>query len=88
VIPGAEPWEDFQGRCMAAVERIVEANRGRRIIAVVHGGVITAVLSSVSRSRNFAFVSADNTSLSEIVLLPEPIDRWVLRRFNDVTHLE
>jgi probable phosphoglycerate mutase len=88
VIPGAEPWEDFQGRCMAAVERIVEANRGRRIIAVVHGGVITAVLSNVARSRNFAFVSADNTSLNEIVLLPEPIDRWVLRRFNDVTHLE
>jgi broad specificity phosphatase PhoE len=73
---------------MAAVERIVEANRGRRIIAVVHGGVITAVLSNVARSRNFAFVSADNTSLNEIVLLPEPIDRWVLRRFNDVTHLE
>jgi probable phosphoglycerate mutase len=88
VIPGAEVWEDFQGRCVAAVERIVEAHRGRRIIAVVHGGVITAVLSHVASARNFAFVSADNTSINEIVLLPEPIDRWVLRRFNDVTHLD
>jgi probable phosphoglycerate mutase len=88
VIPGAEPWEDFQNRCVSAVERIVEANRGQRVIVVVHGGVITALLSHVARARNFAFVSADNTSLNEIVLLPEPLDRWVLRRFNDVTHLD
>jgi probable phosphoglycerate mutase len=55
---------------------------------VVHGGVIAAVLAHVAGSRNFAFVSADNTSVSEIVHLGEPIDRWVLRRFNDVTHLD
>jgi probable phosphoglycerate mutase len=88
VIPGAESWEGFQGRCVAAVERIAEAHRGQRVVAVVHGGVIAAVLSHVAMSRNFAFVSADNASVSEIVHLSEPIDRWVLRRFNDVTHLD
>lgn len=88
VIPGAEPWEDFQRRCVTAVERIVDRHRGGRVVAVVHGGVITALLSHVTAARNFAFVSADNTSISEIVLLPEPIDRWVLRRFNDLNHLE
>ena len=88
VIPGAESWDAFQGRCVSAVERITEAHRGERVLAFVHGGVIAAVLSHVARSRNFAFVSADNTSVSEIVHLSDPIDRWVLRRFNDVTHLD
>ncbi len=88
VIPGAETWEAFQGRCVGAVERIAAAHSGQRVVAVVHGGVIGAVLAHVARSRNFAFVSADNTSLSEIVHLGEPIDRWMLRRFNDVNHLD
>ena len=88
VIPGAEPWVDFQRRCVGAIERITEAHRGERVVAVVHGGVIAAVLSHVAKSRNFAFVSADNTSVSEIVHLGDPIDRWVLRRFNDLTHLD
>lgn len=88
VIPGAESWEGFQGRCVAAVERIVAAHAGQRVVAVVHGGVIAAVLSHVAASRNFAFVSADNCSVSEIVRIGPPIDRWVLRRFNDVTHLD
>jgi probable phosphoglycerate mutase len=88
VLPGAERWEDFQGRCVAAVERIAGAHRGERVVVVVHGGVISAVLAHVTRSRNFAFVTADNASLNEIVHLAAPIDRWVLRRFNDVAHLD
>lgn len=88
VIPGAEPWEEFQGRCVAAMDRIVAEHLGQRVVAVVHGGVIAAVMAQVAQSRNFAFVSADNCSVSEIVRLIEPIDRWVLRRFNDVTHLD
>ncbi|MEZ5239848.1 MAG: histidine phosphatase family protein [Microthrixaceae bacterium] len=88
VIPGAESWAQFQGRCVSAVERIADAHRGQRVLTVVHGGVIGAVLAHVARSRNFAFIGADNSSVSEIVHLPAPIDRWVLRRFNDVTHLD
>lgn len=88
VIPGAETWEGFQGRCVAAVERITAAHTGERVVVVAHGGVIAAVLAYVTESRNFAFVSADNSSVSEIVRLAPPIDRWVLRRFNDVTHLD
>ncbi|MEZ5269971.1 MAG: histidine phosphatase family protein [Microthrixaceae bacterium] len=86
--PGAESWDAFQGRCVSAVERITNAHRGERVLAVVHGGVIGAVLAHVARSRNFAFVGADNSSVSEIVHIGDPIDRWVLRRFNDVTHLD
>lgn len=88
VIPGAESWEVFQARCVGAIERITARHRGERVLTVVHGGVIGAVLAHVARSSNFAFVGADNTSLSEIVYLGDPFDRWVLRRFNDVTHLD
>ena len=88
VIPGAETWDAFQGRCVAAVSRIAVAHEGQRVVAVAHGGVIAAVLAHVAQARNFAFVSADNSSVSEIVYLADPIDRWVLRRFNDVTHLD
>ncbi|MFN7148788.1 MAG: histidine phosphatase family protein [Microthrixaceae bacterium] len=88
VLPGAEVWEDFQGRCVDAIERIASTHRGERVVVVVHGGVISAVLAHVTSSRNFAFVTADNASLSEIVHLDAPIDRWILRRFNDVAHLD
>ncbi len=88
IIPGAETWDAFQGRCVAAIERIVGQNQGQRVLAFVHGGVIGAVLSHVTRSRNFAFVGADNSSISEIVHMGQPIDRWALRRFNDMSHLD
>ncbi len=88
VITGAEAWEDFQGRCVAALDRIVADHAGERVVLVVHGGVIAALLSHVTNARNFAFISADNTSVSEIVRLAAPIDRWVLRRFNDIAHLD
>lgn len=88
VIPGAEPWEAFQARCVGAIERITARHRGERVLTVVHGGVIGAVLAHVARSSNFAFVSADNSSVSEIVHLADPFDRWLIRRFNDVTHLD
>ncbi len=88
VIPGAERWEDFQGRCVASLERVVAAHPGERVVIVAHGGVIGALLAHVTEARNFAFISADNTSVSEIIRLAPPIDRWVLRRFNDVTHLD
>jgi hypothetical protein len=42
------------------------------------------VLHQVSGSRRFAFSSADNASISEVVVHER---RTVLRRFNDVAHL-
>jgi probable phosphoglycerate mutase len=88
VIPGAESWGSFQARCVGAIERITAQHRGERVLTVVHGGVIGAVLAHVARSSNFAFVGADNSSVSEIVHMGDPFDRWMLRRFNDVTHLD
>ena len=84
VVPGAEPRADFAGRLRRAVERIAEAHPGGRIIAFSHGAAIGEILAQASGSSPFAFVGADNASISRIVVAP---DRWVVRGYNDTTHL-
>lgn len=85
VIPGAEPAEAFSARVRAAVERIVAANVDRRVAVFCHGGVIGDLVRQAVRSpMGFAFVGADNASISHLVVTP---DRWVVRRFNDTSHL-
>ena len=84
-IPGAEPREAFAERLRRGVETIVGAHPGGRAVAVVHGGVIGELLAIATGSRGLAFAGADNASISELVV---DGDRWTLRRFNDVSHLE
>jgi len=84
VIPGAEPLEAFHERTVGAIARIATTNAGRLVVAVVHGGVIGQLLHHATGSSRFAFASADNASISEIVVFE---DRWHLRRFNDTAHL-
>ena len=85
VIPGAEPHDDFDTRTWRGFQRVVERHPDERIVVVAHGGVIGQLLHRVTGSSRFAFSGADNASISEVVAAP---DRVVLRRFNDVTHLE
>lgn len=85
VIPGAEPGEAFGARVRAGLTRIVTAHRDQRVVAVVHGGVIgELVRQAVDGRRGFAFVGADNGSISHLVVHD---DRWIVRRFNDTSHL-
>ena len=85
VIPGAETQEEFAGRTTAAIQRIASANPDRRVAAFCHGGVIGQLMATASKGGNpFAFTGADNGSISHLVVTP---DRWVLRRFNDTSHL-
>ena len=85
VIPGAEPHDEFDGRVWRAFQRIVAAHVDQRVMLVAHGGVIGHLLHRVTDARRFAFSVADNASISEVVASPE---RMVLRRYNDVSHLE
>ncbi len=86
VIPGAETMEDFAARTRAGLQRMVDGLApGATIAAVVHGGVIGELCRQASDSRPFAFVHADNGSLTRLVLLRE--GHWWVRSFNEGAHV-
>ena len=84
VIPGAEPGERFAARVRTGIERIAGTHPDEVVVAVVHGGVIGQVLSLATGAQAFAFGGADNASISHVVITP---DRWIVRCFNDTSHL-
>ena len=85
VIPGAESMEAFAERVRAGIERAVAATGAGRAALFVHGGVIGEACRQATASRRFAFVYADNGSITRLVVLPD--GRWLLRGFNDTAHL-
>jgi probable phosphoglycerate mutase len=86
VIPGAETMAAFEQRTQAGIDRILTGlQSGDTVAAVVHGGVIGELCRHASGSRPFAFVHADNGSLTRLVVLPDG-RRWV-RTFNESAHL-
>ena len=85
VIPGAEPHDDFDARVWRGLHTIVAAHPDECVVVVSHGGVIGQLLHRITSSRRFAFAGADNASISEIVASD---DRIILRRYNDVSHLQ
>jgi probable phosphoglycerate mutase len=84
VIPGAEPSAEFAARVRGAVTRLAAAHPGQRLAVFTHGGVIGQLLALASGSRPFAFIGADNGSLSHLVVHG---DEWIVRLFNDTAHL-
>jgi probable phosphoglycerate mutase len=86
IIPGAESMESFAQRTSTGIARVLDGLQpGDTVAAVVHGGVIGELCRQCSDSRPFAFVHADNGSLTRIVVLPDG-RRWV-RTFNESAHL-
>jgi 2,3-bisphosphoglycerate-dependent phosphoglycerate mutase len=86
VIPGAETSDAFAARVRAGVDAVAAAaGPDATVAAIVHGGVIGEVCRQATESRPFAFIHADNGSLSRLVILPG--GRWLLRSFNDTAHL-
>jgi probable phosphoglycerate mutase len=85
VVPGAESNEQLEARIRAGIGRISERHPGARVAVFSHGGAIGMALSIAASSRPFAFVGSDNGAISQIVVVG---DRWMLRGFNDVCHLQ
>jgi probable phosphoglycerate mutase len=85
VIPGAEPAAEFAARVRRGIERIAAAHPDQRVAVFAHGGTIGEIFAQAALSRPWAFSSADNASISHLVVTP---DRWNIRRFNDTSHLE
>jgi len=85
VIPGAEATEAFATRVGTGIAAVVAAHPDQRVAVFVHGGVIGELLrQAVGGGRNWAFVGADNGSISHLVAKD---GRWTIRRFNDTSHL-
>jgi probable phosphoglycerate mutase len=85
VVPGAESTDAFRDRLRGAVERIAVAHRGQAVVAFSHGAAIGEILAQTTRSRPMAFLYSDNTAIARVVVTP---DRWLIRSFGDVAHLE
>lgn len=83
IIPGAEPRDELKKRVQRGIEQIVAEHPGERVAIFTHGGVIGQIMAIASDSRPFAFIGADNGSLTTLVITPE---RWIIRGYNDTTH--
>jgi 2,3-bisphosphoglycerate-dependent phosphoglycerate mutase len=84
VIPGAESSEALAGRVRDAIVRLAAAHTGERVAVFTHGGVIGQALALAAESRPFAFIGAENASISRVVISD---DLWIVRGFNDTAHL-
>jgi len=86
VIPGAEPAEEFAQRVRTGLDRVVElTGPGGVAAAVVHGGVIGELARQATGAPRLAFIHAENTSISNLVVFGD--GRRLLRSFNDTAHL-
>jgi probable phosphoglycerate mutase len=87
VIPGAESPAEFEGRLRAAVDAILAAvPAGSVAAAFAHGAVIGQLCATATGSRPFAFIHADNGSISRLVVHED--GRRLLRSFNETRHLD
>ena len=87
LIPGGEPMESLAARVSSGLEAMLAAiGPGGVGAAVLHGGVIGELCRQVTGSRPFAFIHADNASISRVVVLAT--GHRLLRSFNDTAHLD
>jgi 2,3-bisphosphoglycerate-dependent phosphoglycerate mutase len=87
VIPGAESPEQFSRRLRAAIAEIAATvPSGTTAVAFVHGAVIGDLCALATGSRPFAFLNADNGSISSLVVHGD--GSWLLRSFNETRHLD
>ena len=87
VIPDAESMNRFSERVRRGLERLADTVGPDAVaVAVVHGGVIAEACRQVTGSEAFAFLSAENGSVTRIMRLAT--GRWGLISFNDTAHLE
>jgi probable phosphoglycerate mutase len=84
VIPGAESNDAFGARLHGAVERIAASHPDATVVVFTHGGAIGQLLAQATEAAPFAFVRADNTSVSRLIVTA---DRWLVRGFNETVHL-
>jgi probable phosphoglycerate mutase len=83
-LPGFMPSRDFRLRALQAIEALVAAHPGRRIVVVTHASVINAYLSAVLGIERDVFFAPEHTSICCLHSLGE---LYALRSLNDISHL-
>ena len=87
MIPGAESSAALAARVRARGRAVAAAvGPGAAAVVVTHGGVIAELCRQATGSDPFAFLHVDNASITRIVV--EAGGSWLLRSYNDTTHLE
>ncbi|MCC6382405.1 MAG: histidine phosphatase family protein [Dehalococcoidia bacterium] len=66
VYPYSESSAEFRRRTVNAVEAIIAANEGRRVVVACHGGVINAYVGHVIGTRDDLFFRPAHTSISVV----------------------
>jgi uncharacterized phosphatase len=84
--PGLEPYATMQQRAMVALGRVAGAYRGQRVLVVCHGGLINAVLASVSGGEVGTGITVI-VNTARTTLLHNGID-WSIANVTDASHLE
>lgn len=84
-----EPWSEFRGRVVRAMDRIATLGRGRTALVVTSAGPVAAAVASALGVEDEEKVldlswSAYNASVTELDFTGE---RWGLRTFNATAHL-
>ena len=71
--------------CGVAIERIVAAHPGGRVVAFSHGAAIGEILAQASGEETLRLRGPRQCfSISRLVVTP---DRWIVRGYNDTAHL-
>ncbi len=84
VYPLSESSFEFRKRVVNAVEAIVAANEGKRVVIACHGGVINAYMGHIAGSQQDMFFRPAHTSVS-VAFSGHGVR--ALQSLNDVTHL-
>jgi 2,3-bisphosphoglycerate-dependent phosphoglycerate mutase len=83
-VPGAETNEALRARTVAVIARLASAHTDQMIAAVVHGGVIGALLGHATGAHQRTFIASRNGSLAYLYVTPEA---WFVRSYNDASHI-
>ncbi|HWO75779.1 MAG TPA: histidine phosphatase family protein [Bacillus sp. (in: firmicutes)] len=83
--PSIESWEALSQRVMKGIDTIHEIYQGQSVLLVVHGGVINAILGSISNEElGHGKTKIMNGSITNI---ENQNGIWVIHEYNRVDHL-
>ncbi|MFD9389996.1 histidine phosphatase family protein [Streptomyces sp. NPDC060000] len=78
-------WDAFRARAVGAMNTMLDAHPGRRIVAVCHGGITNTYLATVLQIPRMFWFHPGYTSVSRVRRMPG--GRLVLHSVNETAHL-